>query len=139
MNTQAFQLLNIPSSFWNIPYDATQYPGSPVKKDISQGANCQRFVYELLRHFGKPLPPFRSRELWEDRTYTLNVSGEWKPLDLFLWNNKPEAYGAHVGLYMGGNQVIHLSKRVGFPEIRETEYFSDLPAYRFFIGAKRVK
>ena len=139
MNTGPFQLVNIPPYFWDIPYEAAQYPGCPVQRDIRQGANCQRFAYELLDHFGKGLPPFRSSELWEDNTFTEMVEEEWEPLDLLLWNNKADAFGAHVGVYIGRNRVIHLSKSVGFPEIKEVVSFKEIPAYRIFIGAKRVK
>lgn len=138
MNTGPFQLVNIPPFFWDIPYEGSQYPGSPLLKDIQQGANCQRFAYAILQHFGKILPPFRSSDLWEDSLYTEIVYREWRPLDLFLWNDKPKAFGAHVGVYMGENQVIHLSKRVGFPECREIDHFKNIPSYQCFIGVKRV-
>jgi cell wall-associated NlpC family hydrolase len=119
-----------------VRYNASFYPG--VQKGLEHGANCQHFAYELLRHFGLILPDFRSSELWEDCVYT-NPAKELKPLDLLLWNKTPEAWGTHVGVYLGDGQVIHLSKAVGIVSIWMLEEFQKHEQYAFFIGAKRVK
>ncbi len=102
------------------------------------GANCQHFAYELLRHFGLTLPDFRSSELWKDTTYTKEVL-EFKPLDLLLWNKTQEAWGAHVGVYLGDNKIIHLSKTVGATSIWSLEESQKHERCTHFIGAKRVK
>lgn len=138
MEPNASHILEIASFFWKIPYKASHYPGNPIATDFRSGANCQLFAYELLAYYGKKLPPFRSSDLWEDKVYTEGVEGELEPLDLLLWNDTQDSYGAHVGVYVGAEQAIHLSKQVGFPEIRALTYFTSLLSYRFFIGAKRV-
>lgn len=56
-----------------------------------------------------------------------------------LYHNKPNAWGAHVGLYIGDNKVLHLSAEVGKPEIRKHEDFKLSGKYIYFIGAKRLK
>jgi hypothetical protein len=134
--TTLLAALFIPPHFMQVHYVASCYPG--VARGLRAGANCQHFAYELLRHFGLILPDFRSSELWGDTTHTEKVL-EFKPLDLLLWNKTQEAQGAHVGVYLGSNQVIHLSKTVGTTSIWTFEDFQKLERYRYFIGAKRVK
>jgi len=65
--------LSIPISFFDTYYDGSKYPGNPKCKGIKNGANCQYFAYELLRHFGFTIPDFRSSNLWEDKIYTKKV------------------------------------------------------------------
>ncbi len=127
----------IPGHFFNIPYNSTQYPGNPSLKELSAGANCQQFAYELVRYHGKEIPDFRSSDLWEDYNYTIRVD-KLQPLDILLWNHTQQAWGAHVGVYLGDNQAIHLSKQVGKPVIWTLEQFSQIPTYQYFIGAKRI-
>lgn len=138
MLSKAKLLLDIPASFWDVPYNAACYPGAPGLNGLSNGANCQHFAYSLLRHFGLVLPGFRSSDLWEDTTYTRQVDAP-EPLDLLLWNSTPKAWGAHVGVYLGEKQVIHLAKQVGKPAVWLLDEFGLEPAYQHFIGAKRVQ
>jgi len=129
----------IPKKFLNINYNAKQIPGSKV--DIFEnGANCQLFAYSLLAHFGYHIPPLRSSDLWEDQEFTETVNGSaFKPFDIMLYHKKPEAWGAHVGLFIGNNTVLHLSQEIAKPEKREHHRFKELDRYKFFIGAKRLK
>ncbi|MEM7734704.1 MAG: NlpC/P60 family protein [Deinococcota bacterium] len=136
--SRANPLLDIPASFWNVTYNAACYPGAPGLNGLSEGANCQHFAYSLLRHFGLSVPGFRSSNLWEDTTYTHHVDA-FEPFDLLLWNSKPRAWGAHVGVYLGEEQVIHLAKSVGKPAVWSLSEFRLEPAYQHFIGAKRVQ
>lgn len=118
-----------------VRYNASCCPG--VARGLEHGANCQHFAYELLRHFGSVIPNFRSSELWEDTVHTEKVFN-FKPLDLLLWNKTPQAWGAHVGVYLDDNQVIHLSKAVSLPSVWAIEEFQQHEQYAFFIGAKRI-
>ena len=130
-------MLKIPDQFLNIPYNGACYPGAQGITDMSKGANCQLFAYKLLEHFGKTPPYLRSSELWDDTTHTQKVQ-ELKELDILLWNKTSQAWGAHVGVYIGDNQIIHLSKAEGFPVIWGIEDFKAHSQYAVYIGAKRV-
>ena len=124
----------IPAFFYGVPYDGSRYPGTPG--NFREGANCQKFAYELIRHYGRTIPDFRSSELWADSTYT-RVAGILRPLDLVMFNRTANAWGAHVGVYLGDYLVIHLSKEVGIPAIWTMDEFASHPKYSFYIGAKR--
>jgi murein DD-endopeptidase / murein LD-carboxypeptidase len=130
-------MLAIPEYFLAIPYDSTCYPGASGPKGLESGANCQRFAYELLRYFGYAVPDLRSSDLWEDTNFTKQVS-EFEPLDLLLWNKIDQAWGAHVGVYLGEGKAIHISKKIGVPAIWPVEQFTEQEEYKIFIGAKRV-
>jgi murein DD-endopeptidase / murein LD-carboxypeptidase len=130
-------MITIPERFFCVKYNGSHYPGSQKTNGLTGGANCQVFAYELLRHFGLKVPDLRSSELWEDTIYTKKVTA-FEPLDLLLWNKTGNAYGAHVGVYMGQNAVIHLSKENKTAKIWQVEEFSKHELYKVFIGAKRV-
>lgn len=127
--------VEIPEPFWHVPYNGACHPGAAT--DLTQGGNCQLFAYELLRHHGLIVPPFRSSELWADTDSTQAVSA-LEPLDLLLFHQTPQAWGAHVAVYLGDGKAIHLAKQVGRPAVWTLEQFADHPLYRHFIGAKRV-
>src|SRR5687767_7490333 len=99
--------VDIPDSFWSVRYNGACYPGAA--SGLAQGANCQLFAYELLRHHGLLLPAFRSSDLWADTEFTEAVSVP-EPLDLLLFNKAAEAWGAHVAVYLGDGKAIHLAK-----------------------------
>jgi cell wall-associated NlpC family hydrolase len=102
------------------------------------GANCQRFAYELWRHYGYEIANFRSQELWNDAAWTFVVK-RLRPLDLLLFNRDPEARGAHIGVYLGDHRVIHLSKQMGKPVVWPLEEFARHDRYKIFLGAKRLR
>lgn len=131
-------MIMVPSAFMQVRYNGKQIPGSgqPI---FESGANCQLFAYTLLEKNGTSIPPFRSSELWTDNEHTSTVKGGFMPGDLMLYHDHPEAWGAHVGLYIGDNQVIHLSKENGLPEIIDHGQIQKNPRYTHFIGAKRPK
>ncbi len=131
------QTISIPIHFFNSIYDASKYPGSGNCISLENGANCQYFAYELLKHFDLSVPDFRSSDLWEDITYTEKVI-DLKPLDLVFFNKDENSYGAHVGVYIGANKVVHLSKEVNYPTVWDMEEFTKRKSYSYFIGAKRV-
>lgn len=129
---------DIPAEFWIVPYASDRVP---VKKDhdLSRGANCQRFAYALLAHFGRYLPPFRSSELWDDATYTLHAAAPFAPLDLLLFAAEQRPWGAHVAVVTGPDTAIHLSRRVGRPAIWSLARFGEEADYWVLLGAERVR
>jgi cell wall-associated NlpC family hydrolase len=100
------------------------------------GANCQRFAYAVIRHYGCEIADFRSSELWADEVFTQHVN-EIEPLDLLFFNREAETYGAHVGVYMGAGLVAHLAKHVGTPTLWTLADFAARREYANVIGAKR--
>ena len=129
--------VNIPNRFFEVKYVSARVPGCENQSVLSLGANCQVFAYELLRENGLDVPNARSSELWADDSYSQKVS-EFEPLDVMLYNNNPESYGAHVGVYIGNGEVLHLSLENGVPKIEGHEEMLRNPKYMFFIGAKRI-
>lgn len=129
----------IPDHFWRIRYNQEHDPDTPILPSLSESPNCQNFAYALLKHFGYDVYPFRSSNLWEDTTETCLVSDELKPLDLLLFNRTENPWGAHVALNLGDSQAIHLSKKQSAPVIWPFAQFLELPEYRTFVGAKRLR
>ena len=91
----------------------------------------------MLAHFGIALPPWRSSELWADAELTKPVT-TFEPLDLLLFNPADEAYGAHVAVYAGAGQALHLCKAVGQPALWSLAEFAVRDQYRVLIGGKRA-
>ena len=112
---------------------------APTLPDLSESPNCQNFAYALLKHFGFEISPFRSSNLWEDRSETDLVLDELRPLDLLLYNRTQNPWGAHVALYLGDGQAFHLSKKQSAPVVWPLAQFPELAEYRTFIGAKRLR
>lgn len=128
---------DISELFRDVKYVARRTPGVENQNDLTLGANCQVYAYEFLRHHGKSAPNLRSSELWSDTTYT-EVAEQPELLDIMLYNKTPDAYGAHVGVYIGDGKVLHLAQSIGKPEIAEHTELMTRPLYHCFIGAKRV-
>ena len=130
--------IRIPKSFLNVRYNGAKFPGAAGDPGLGDGANCQRFAYALLRHFGREVPSLRSSELWED-TQSTTFAVRLRPLDLMLFSADGKSRGAHVGVYLGSGRVIHLAKKIGKPAIWTMSQFTADPAYKKLLGAKRVK
>ena len=126
----------IPDHFWSVAYAGACIPDG--SHDLSAGANCQTFAFALLAANGLDLPPFRSSDLWADDIFTLTVR-DLRPLDLLLFHNRPDAWGAHVAIHLTEGRAIHLAKFEGKPEIWPLDRFGQDPRYWCFIGAKRVR
>ena len=126
----------LPPSFWSVPYNGVKTPDQ--ENDLAGGANCQRFAYAVLGRFGATIPPFRSSELWDDGVYSRRVT-QFKPLDLLLFGAEDDARGAHVALYTGAGNALHLSRMVGFPAVWSLTQFAAVPRYQVLIGGKRLK
>nr|WP_236652000.1 hydrolase [Streptacidiphilus neutrinimicus] len=124
-----------------MPYVAARYPGSPAvtaRPGLADGANCQLYAYAVLAHFGLRLPPLRSAELWTDRTATREVPAP-EPLDLLLFAPTGDPYGAHLGVWLGPDRVLHLSREVGHPALWPLAAFRARDRYRVLLGLKRVR
>ncbi|MFF4901795.1 hydrolase [Streptomyces sp. NPDC001068] len=133
-------LHQLPPAFWTVPYVGSRFPGSPEVADrpgLAEGANCQLFAYEVLRHFDLAPPDVRSGELWADTRATARVSVA-RPLDLLLFNATDDAYGAHVGVSVKEGRVLHLCAEIGRPVVWEMTEFAKRERYRVLIGIKRV-
>jgi lipoprotein Spr len=129
--------VTVPLHFQNVLYNGGHYPGAPGVRGLEGGANCQQYAYELIRYYGRVIPDFRSSELQADETYTCAVE-TLEPLDLLLFHNRPAAWGAHVGVYLGCGQIIHLSKQIGRPVLWTFAEFAGRAEYACYIGAKRA-
>ncbi len=70
--------MDIPDRFKNVRYVSSRIPGCKDDSDLTLGANCQVFAYNLLRDFGLNPPNYRSSELWNDSE--LSEVTEFKPL-----------------------------------------------------------
>ncbi len=119
-----------------VRYDGARHPLARPGSIFREGANCQRFVFELLKHFGYEVGPMRSSELYADRRFTRPVR-QMRPLDILMFNRAGSAWGAHLALYLGGGRSIHLSKEVGQPAIWEVSEFLKHERYRALVSIKR--
>ena len=128
-------LATLPTRFRAVRYDGAKTPDGG--HDVSDGANCQRYAYAVLAHFGMELPPWRSSELWADDALTEAVVA-FRPLDLLLFNRTEESFGAHVAVYAGQGRALHLAKSVGQPALWSLAEFAERPEYRVLIGGKRA-
>ncbi|MFF8785943.1 cell wall hydrolase [Streptomyces sp. NPDC015125] len=160
--TVAFRQL--PQALRKVTYSGARHPGAPTPEcpsyapvragdasggsapgafpDLAGGANCQRYAYAVLRHFGLLIPPLRSAELWADDRATRRADPP-QPLDLVLFDSgpavgRPTGYGAHVGVHLGPDQVLHLCREVGEPVVWRYADFAARPRYGRFLGAKRA-
>ncbi len=131
-------MIEIPRESMLVRYVGKCYPGAAGVVGIKEGANCQQFAYELLRHFGRQVPNMRSSELWADETYTERVN-ELEPLDLLFFTKDGDPWAAHIAVYLGESQVIHLSQEVGYPQVLGMDEFSRIDRYKILLGAKRVR
>ena len=136
METLPALLRDLPASFWEVPWDAARYPGAVPREELALGADDNLFAYELLAHFGKRIPDLRSAELWLDTSCTKVVLTP-QPLDLVLFHDREQAYGAHCGVVCSDTEVVHLCKEVGRPTVWTFEQFAATPRYSYRIGYKR--
>ena len=61
------------------------------------------------------------------------------PLDLLLFSPNDDPYGAHVGVFVGDDRVLHLCAEVGLPAVWRLADFAERERYRVLIGAKRSR
>ena len=131
-------LATLPPEFLRVSFSERMIPGRQPELGLTAGSNCQRYAYAVLRHFGLSVPDHRSSELWADEERLTTVS-EPEPLDLVLFAPSPDPWGAHVGVYLGGSEVLHLCKEIGVPVVWDLEDFAQRERYGSLIGFKRVR
>ena len=135
--TEASAVLDtLPSWVWDVPYAAGSYPGAVPRESWRDGANCQLFAYGVLALHGWDVTDLRSDELWFDEECTA-VATEVLPLDLVLFQKDQQPYGAHVGLVVAEDAVLHLCREVGVPAVWGWDEFAVRTRYRVVIGCKR--
>jgi hypothetical protein len=127
-----------PAGIWRVPYVYSASPDSGDPPSWLDGANCQRYAYGVLSLYGLRCRPLRSSELWDDQDGSV-VATDPRPLDLVLFNGSADPYGAHVGLWMAPDEILHLCREVGVPAVWSMAEFARRPRYATTIGFKRVK
>jgi cell wall-associated NlpC family hydrolase len=128
--------VRVPPHFFRVRYNGARHPLAGSGSSFREGANCQRFVFALLKHFGYEVGPMRSSELWTDRRFTRTVQ-RMRPMDILMFNRDRSAGGAHLALYLGDGCAIHLAKEIGRPVIWQMSEFLERARYRTLIGIKR--
>lgn len=135
----------LPERLRDTPYVAARHPGAAGvagSGDVAAGANCQLYACAVLGLHGLRVPLLRSSELWADTAATLRVDTP-RPLDLVLFDagadpNRPEGWGAHVGIHVADDTVLHLCAEAGRPEAWTYREFAAHARYARLLGAKRV-
>lgn len=130
--------VTLPVWLWKVPYVGTAHPQAVPRPSVRDGANCQLFAYEVLGLHGLVVPDLWSSELWEDEELTCRVDDP-KPLDLVLFSEDLQSYGAHVGVVVGEDLVLHLCREVGHPVVWTMAEFASRPRYAVRLGFKRVR
>lgn len=131
-------LSTLPPEFLEVSFSERMIPGRQPELGLSEGSNCQRYAYAVLRHFGLSVPDHRSSELWADEEFLTTVSDP-EPLDLVLFAAGPNPWGAHLGVYIGGGAVLHLCKEIGVPVVWDFSDFAERERYGSLIGFKRAR
>jgi len=126
-----------PINIAKVPFILSAGPSSDSPASWLEGSNCQRFAYGVLSLFNLICPPLRSSNLWEEDVVTTVVS-EPEPLDIVFFNNSDESYGAHIGVHMAPDEVLHLSREIGIPGVWTYEEFAMRSRYSTVVGLKRV-
>jgi hypothetical protein len=127
-----------PAWLWQIPYDARQHPQAVELRSVRDGANCQLFAAAVLELFGLEVPALRSSELWTDSRLVRTTRAALEPLDLVLFAAGESAYGAHVGVHIAEDQVLHLCAEAGHPAVWGYGDFVARARYRNLLGGLRV-
>lgn len=105
---------------------ATQFVGNPYVyggTSLTNGADCSGFVMSVYKNFGVSLPHSSSA----DRHVGYNVGSlsSAQPGDLVC-------YSGHVGIYIGGGQIVHAStERTGI-KISDADYRTPVAIRRIF-------
>jgi hypothetical protein len=126
-------VVEVPCPFLDVQYNGAAHPLAQIE-GLTRGANCERFVFELLKHFCYEVGPMRSSELWEDRLFTRRVPKR-RPLDILMFKPHAGCLGSSSRIYLGSGPAIHLSKSVGEPAIWEVEDFSSLKPVGCCLGS----
>ena len=81
---------------------AQRFIGNPYVSggtSLTDGCDCSGFTFSVYKHFGYNIP----RTSWEQQSCGRGVSySEAQPGDIMC-------YAGHVGIYIGGGQIVHAS------------------------------
>jgi hypothetical protein len=127
-----------PTWLTTVPYLGSAHPLAVSSPSIEEGANCQRYAYAVLAEFGLQVPPVRSSDLLEHPGLVRVGAEEPAPLDLVLLNDTATAYGAHVGVHLAADQVLHLCAEIGRPAVWSYADFARRTRYRRLVTGIRA-
>jgi hypothetical protein len=134
--------IKVPELLMSTPYNSEVNPDNPPPDfvDLSSGSNCLIFSYAILQHNWFSPPILWPMELWDDEKYTERVHEEYRAWDiLLLWNDASNAFWWHAAVSLGWDRLIHLSRKVGIPEITTYQELIERGSYRYLLWAKRLK
>lgn len=98
-------------------------PYEPAGRDLTVGVDCSGFTHAIYKNFDIDLGTTTGTQFNQG----IDVTGREKPGDLIFFNNL-----AHVGINIGGNQVVHANSVRKFVNITNNEYIGSID------GARRV-
>lgn len=108
----------------NIASYACQFVGNPYVPggtSLTNGADCSGFVQAVYKAFGINVP----RTSWAQGSYGREVSyADAQPGDVIY-------YGGHVGIYIGGGQIVHASTQKTGIKYSPATYRSIVSVRRF--------
>ncbi len=108
----------------NIASYACQFVGNPYVPggtSLTDGADCSGFVQSVYKAFGIKVP----RTSWAQGNYGREVSyADAQPGDVIY-------YGGHVGIYIGGGQIVHASTQKTGIKYSNATYRSIITVRRF--------
>ncbi len=108
----------------NIASYACQFVGNPYVPggtSLTNGADCSGFVQSVYKAFGISVP----RTSWAQGNYGREVSyADAQPGDVIY-------YGGHVGIYIGGGQIVHASTQKTGIKYSSATYRSIITVRRF--------
>ena len=108
----------------NIAKYACQFVGNPYVPggtSLTDGADCSGFVMSVYKAFGISVP----RTSWAQGSYGKEVSyANAQPGDVIY-------YGGHVGIYIGGGQIVHASTQKTGIKYSPATYRSIITVRRF--------
>lgn len=104
---------------------ALQFTGNPYVwggTSLTNGADCSGFVMSVYAHFGVSLPHSSSAQRSVGRSVSYS---EAQPGDIIC-------YSGHVGIYIGGGQIVHASNPSDGIKVSSATYRSILSVRRVF-------
>ncbi|SFC08626.1 C40 family peptidase [Butyrivibrio sp. YAB3001] len=108
----------------NVANYACQFVGYPYVAggtSLTNGADCSGFVQSVYKAFGVSVP----RTSWAQGAYGQEVSyADAQPGDVIY-------YGGHVGIYIGGGQIVHASTQKTGIKYSPATYRSIITVRRF--------
>lgn len=127
-----------PDWMWTTPYVGEQHPLASDLAPLAHGANCQRYAYAVLALYRRTVPALRSSELWVHDGLQHVSASDVQPLDLVLVNRTADPFGAHVGVHVGADAVLHLCAEAGRPTVWTYAELAARDRYHVLLGWLRV-